>query len=82
MKKKGKFQRPRRRIEVPKKCFFCEERKAPSFLDAENLRKFLTERGKIIGRSRNGLCAKHHRHLTIAIKHARHLALLPFIIRG
>ncbi len=58
---------------------FCEEKKTPNYSDTATLQKFLTERGKIIGRVRSGLCAKHQRQLTEAIKYARHLALLPFI---
>ncbi len=64
---------------VPKTCYFCDEGKNPQFSDTQTLQRFETERGKIIGRSRNGLCAKHQDGLTTAIKHARHLALLPFV---
>lgn len=74
----------RRRIQkniAPKNCYFCEEKKSPVFSDTSSLQKFLTERGKIIPRSRNGLCARHQRDLATAIKHARHLALIPFISR-
>jgi len=74
----------RRRIQkntAPKKCYFDVEKKEPSFEDTATLRKFLTERGKIVPRSRSGLCAKHQRHLTTEIKHARHLGLLSFIVR-
>ncbi len=80
----GKDRRPRKRIlkGVPKKCFFCEERKTPSFEDVSTLQRFLTERGKIIPRSRNGLCAKHQKEMTKNIKYARHLALVPFVARG
>jgi small subunit ribosomal protein S18 len=77
-------KKPIRKIQkniAPKKCYFCEEKKEPTFLDTPSLKKFLTERGKITPRSRNGLCARHQRHLTVSIKHARHLALLPFIVR-
>jgi small subunit ribosomal protein S18 len=81
MAKKKKEIRPRRKLTSPKKCFFCEEKKEPTYADVETLQKFLTERGKIMGRARNGLCAKHQRHLTLNIKYARHLALLPFISR-
>jgi small subunit ribosomal protein S18 len=73
--------RPRRKIVAPKKCVFCEEKKTPNYGDSATLQKFLTERGKIIGRVRSGLCAKHQRQLTESIKYARHLALLPFIGR-
>ena len=45
----------------------------------EILRKFISDRGKISSRSRTGVCAKHQRSMTKAIKRARHLALLPFV---
>jgi len=67
---------------VPKKCFFEEEKKEPIFEDVGTLQKFLTERGKIIPRSRSGLCAKHQKAIAKNIKYARHLALLPFISRS
>ena len=76
-----KTKRPRRKIIVPKQCFFCKEEKTPNYIDTEVLFRFLTERGKIIGKERSGVCAKHQRRLTIAIKHSRHLALLPFVAR-
>lgn len=81
MAKKKKEIRPRRRTSIPKKCFFCEEAKEPTFQEVETLQKFLTERGKIIGRARNGLCARHQKSFSLAVKYARHLALLPFISR-
>jgi small subunit ribosomal protein S18 len=43
------------------------------------LRRFITDRGKILGRAKTGICAKHQRGLRTAIKRARILALLPFI---
>jgi small subunit ribosomal protein S18 len=45
---------------------------------ANQLRSYLTDRGKIMPRRGTGLCAKHQRQLALAIKRARHLALLPF----
>lgn len=69
----------KRKTNAPKKCYFCTENKTPWFSDTTVLQRFMTERGKIIGRVRSGLCAKHQRTLTTAIKHARHLALLPFV---
>jgi small subunit ribosomal protein S18 len=60
------------------KCSFCEDKKTPSWKDSELLKTFLTNRGRIMGKSFTGLCAKHQRVLAKAIKHARHLALLPF----
>lgn len=78
---KKEVKRTRRKIAVPKQCYFCSEKKDPSFTDVSALSRYVTDRGKIIGRVRNGLCAKHQRMLTDAIKHARHLALMPFVIR-
>ena len=78
---KKKQLRPKRKLITPKNCLFCEEKKDPAFAEVEPLQKFLTERGKIVARARNGLCAKHQRQLTIEIKRARFLALLPFLSR-
>lgn len=75
------IRKPRRKIVVPKKCMFCEEKKTPSYADVTTLQKFVSERGKIVGRIRSGLCARHQRQLGESIKYARHLALLPFIGR-
>lgn len=72
---------PKRKITVPKECYFCAQEKTPWYSDAASLQKFVTDRGKIIVRTRTGLCAKHQRRLTVAIKHARHLALMPFVAR-
>lgn len=81
MPKKKTFTRSRKKIVTPAKCFFCEQKKEPWYSDVEVLQRYLTERGKIIGRARNGLCSKHQNRLSLAIKHARHLALLPFVGR-
>ena len=68
-------RRPRRKV-----CAFCAE-KATSidYKDANKLRKFLTERGKITPRRASGTCAKHQRQLAVAIKRARVMALLPYV---
>ena len=50
----------------------------PDYKKPEELRKFVTERGKIISRSRNGLNAREQREIAKNIKRARHLGLLPF----
>jgi small subunit ribosomal protein S18 len=73
---------PKKKITVPKSCYFCKEKKMPHYADVAALQKFVTDRGKLVGRTRNGLCAKHQRRMTFAVKHARHLALLPFVDRG
>ncbi len=78
----NKGRRPlRRKIAAPKDCAFCKEEKEPQYSDITMLGKYTSERGKIIPRSRSGICAKHQRRLSTAIKHARHLALMPFIVR-
>ena len=62
-------------------CIYCKEKREPDYKVVEDLEKNTTDRGKIIPRSRTGLCAKHQRALATAIKRARFLALLPFIPR-
>ncbi len=66
---------------APKQCYFCVEKKEPVFSDTQTLNKFTTERAKIIGRLRSGLCTKHQKRVTVEIKHARHLAMLPFVAK-
>ena len=62
-----------------KSCRFCRDKTPPiEYKEIERLSKFLTEKGKIIGRRITGNCAKHQRILSRAIKRARHTALLPF----
>lgn len=72
---------PKKKITVPKTCFFCVEKKMPWYSDVASLQKFVTDRGKIVVRTRSGICAKHQRRLTTAIKNARHLALMAFVNR-
>ena len=74
----GGNMRPRRSRR--KTCSFCAEKvEIIDYKDAAKLRKFVSERGKILPKRMTGTCAKHQRELTTAIKRARHLALLPFI---
>jgi small subunit ribosomal protein S18 len=73
--------RSRKRQEIILDCFFCKEGKSPSFLEYEMLSKFTSERGKILSRSRSGLCSKHQRKLTSEIKRARYIGFLPFVVR-
>ncbi|MBI2031851.1 MAG: 30S ribosomal protein S18 [Candidatus Levybacteria bacterium] len=72
-------RRPKPHSQKIEPCFFCKEKKEPSFHDIAVLRRYLTDRNKIVPRSRSGLCAKHQRNLTRSIKHARYLALLPYV---
>lgn len=69
----------RKKIKVPKNCIFCKEKKEPQFRDVAALSGFISERGRIIGRDRSGVCAKHQRRLTTEIKRARHVALISFV---
>ncbi|MDR0910061.1 MAG: 30S ribosomal protein S18 [Spirochaetaceae bacterium] len=62
-----------------KVCRFCNQKLKIDYKDPDTLRRFITERGKILPRRITGTCAKHQRVLAIAIKRARILALLPFV---
>lgn len=63
-----------------KVCRFCENKiDHIDYKDEKGLRRYLTERGKIVPRRITGTCAWHQRKLTTAIKRGRHLALLPFV---
>lgn len=63
-----------------KVCNFCVEKsESIDFKDVAKLRKYVSERSKILPRRITGTCAKHQRELTLAIKRARHIALLPYI---
>jgi small subunit ribosomal protein S18 len=62
-------------------CIFCADKsKHIDYKDTNKLRKFISERGKILPRRVTGNCAKHQRALTISIKRARHIALMPFTL--
>lgn len=63
----------------PKVCVYCNDKLGFSdYKDIERLRKYISERGKIIPRRVTGNCAKHQRQLSISIKRARFMALLPY----
>ena len=63
-----------------KVCRFCADSNMKiNYMDPKSLRYFITERGKIIPRRVSGTCAKHQRSLTLAIKRARTIALLPYV---
>lgn len=72
---------PRRGMKPRKKvCAFCVEKAAEvDYKDIARLRKYISERGKIIPRRVTGACSYHQRAVTIAVKRARHLALLPYV---
>ena len=70
----GKVRRSKRKV-----CAFCSEKAEKiDYKDVAKLRKYVTERGKILPRRISGTCAKHQRQLTDAIKRSRNIALLPF----
>lgn len=71
--------RPLRRRTRRKVCQFCVDKvEHIDYKDIGKLRKFLSEKGKILPRRISGNCAKHQRQMTTAIKRARHIALLPY----
>lgn len=65
-------------VRTKKVCSFCQSKTNPSYTDLVVLRRFLTDRAKIVARAKSGLCSRHQRLVTRQIKYARHLALLPF----
>ena len=70
---------PRQRRIKKKVCAFCADKNLViDYKDAEKLRKYVSEKGKILPRRVTGLCAKHQREVTVAIKRARHIGLLPY----
>ena len=73
-KKNGVDRKPKRKV-----CSFCVEKiDTIDYKDVPKLRKFVSERGKIVPRRISGTCAKHQRALTSSIKRARVIALLSF----
>ena len=68
-------RRPRKKV-----CQFCADKSATiDYKDTAKLRKFISERGKILPRRITGNCAKHQRALTVEIKRARHMAIMPYV---
>lgn len=61
-----------------KVCVFCQNKTTPTYTDIAALRRFTTDRAKIVPKARSGVCARHQRAVTRNIKYARHLAMLPF----
>ena len=67
------------RRRMKKVCWFEQNKVEPDFKDIRIISRFITERGKIVPRRLSGVSAKNQRKLAIAVKRARHLALLPFV---
>lgn len=74
-------QRPRTGRRTRRKvCAFCVDKVTNiDYKDTVRLRKFITERGKIMPRRMSGVCAKHQREMAIAIKRSRIVALMPYV---
>ncbi len=69
--------RPRKRKKV---CSFCVDKvEHIDYKDTAKLRRYLSQRGKVLPPRTTGTCAAHQRQLTVAIKRARHIALLPYV---
>ena len=64
-----------------KVCKFCTQKARIDYKDSDTLRRYTTERGKILPRRITGTCSKHQRQLAINIKRARALALLPYVVK-
>ena len=62
-----------------KVCVFCGKDNVIDYKDVNKLKRYVSERGKILPRRITGNCAKHQRALTVAIKRARHVALMPYV---
>ena len=74
-KKMGGFRRRR------KVCVFCSEKAKPiDYKDVATIKKYISERGKILPRRITGNCAEHQRDITLAVKRARHIALMPYTV--
>ena len=73
MRKKGGMRRRK------KVCVFCGKDNVIDYKDTAKLKKYVSERGKILPRRITGTCAKHQRALTVAINRARHVALMPYV---
>ncbi|MBR6524298.1 MAG: 30S ribosomal protein S18 [Clostridia bacterium] len=75
------MDRPHARRTKKKVCAFCADKvESIDYKDVAKLRKYVSERGKILPRRITGCCAKHQRQVTTAIKRARMIALLPFSV--
>ncbi len=74
--RKERGRRPKKKV-----CGFCVDKvERVDYKEATRLKRYITERGKILPRRISGNCAKHQRQLTVAIKRSRVMALLPFTI--
>lgn len=69
-----KFRKARKKV-----CALCSDKALElDYKNAEQLKKFINDKGKILPRRATGACAKHQREITLAVKRARHIAILPY----
>ena len=69
-----KFRKVRKKV-----CVLCSDKNFElDYKNADQLKKFINEKGKILPRRATGACAKHQRAITLAVKRARHIAILPY----
>ena len=73
MKRRGGIRRRK------KVCVFCVKDNGIDYKDTNKFKRYVSERGKILPRRITGNCAKHQRALTVAIKRARHVSLMPYV---
>lgn len=75
MERNNRNKRSRKKV-----CSFCVDKvKSINYKDVSKIKRYLSERGKIVPRRVVGTCARHQRALTSAIKRARYIALLPYV---
>ena len=69
-----KFKKMKKKV-----CVLCSDKNfVLDYKNAEQLKKFINEKGKILPRRATGACAKHQRFITLAVKRARHIAIIPY----
>lgn len=68
-------------VRTKRVCLFCQGKTNPNYTDMAVLRRFTTDRAKIVPKAKSSLCSRHQRVVTRNIKYARHLSLLPFTPR-
>lgn len=76
-----KSSQTRTAAHTKKYCQFCTSKTTPVYWEITALRRFINDRGRIVLRARTGTCSKHQRGVAVEIKHARHLAMLPFTVQ-
>ncbi|HCM81990.1 TPA: 30S ribosomal protein S18 [Patescibacteria group bacterium] len=77
------YQRRNQKVRpVARDCPFCHQKSEPDYKEINIISRYLSERGKLLPQTRTGLCSFHQRKVTQEVKRARHVALLPFVVRA